>query len=233
MDFYELLGIDRDASKEEIKSAYRIMAKKYHPDVCNDENSNKIIRSLNEAKEILLDDEKRREYDESLNSIKYSKTFSNNEEETYKSKTQEHNETYSEVYVTKWEFYVSYIRKGYDKFYFKILKSLLVLISCFIFNILRSLIYIVVYLFYLFDKLIDYIAGFFIIIGTLCLFDLGFLDNIKYLSFIENNILRFCLFFFVGVLVILTKIFVVKGSVNLIAVMYNLEDTMFIKIMNM
>ena len=61
IDFYELLGISMDSTKQEIKTAYREMVKKYHPDVNKSEDSNKIIRSLNEAKEVLLDDEKRKE----------------------------------------------------------------------------------------------------------------------------------------------------------------------------
>lgn len=233
MDFYELLGINRNASKEEIKSAYRMMAKKYHPDVNSDENANKIIRSLNEAKEILLDDDKRLEYDESLEAIKCSKTFSSDEDETYKNKTQEHNETYSEVYVTKWEYYINYLKKGYDKIYIKILKSILCFINIIFFNLLRCVVYVVLYLFFLFDKLVDYFVGFLILIATLYLFDLKFLNNIKYLSFINNNILGFCLFFLLGVLVILTKIFIVRGSVNLIAILYNFEDNVFVKIINM
>lgn len=40
MDFYELLGIKRDATKEEIKKAYREMAKKYHPDVNKSKDAN-------------------------------------------------------------------------------------------------------------------------------------------------------------------------------------------------
>ena len=61
MDFYELLGIKRDATKEEIKKAYREMAKKYHPDVNKSKDANQIIISLNEAKSTLLNDEKRKE----------------------------------------------------------------------------------------------------------------------------------------------------------------------------
>ena len=71
IDFYELLGISMDSTKQEIKTAYREMVKKYHPDVNKSEDSNKIIRSLNEAKEVLLDDEKRKEYDKLLNDGNY------------------------------------------------------------------------------------------------------------------------------------------------------------------
>lgn len=233
IDFYELLGVSNTASPEEIRKAYRTLVKKYHPDVSNQENANKIIRSLNEAKEVLLDADKRKEYDESLNSIKYSKPFSNEEDESYKSKYQEHNETYSEVYVTKWEFYIHYLKNGRDKFYVKILKSLLALINSLFFNLFRCIIYVVLYLFFLFDKFVDYFAGLLILVSVLFLFGLGNMSNIKYLSFINNNVLGFCLFFFLGILVIITKIFIVKGSVNLIVFFKNLEDKVFIKIINM
>ena len=69
-------------------------------------------------------------------------------------------------------------------------------------------------------------------IAILFLFNVEFFNNIKYLSFIDNNILGFGLFLFLGVLVILTKIFIVKGSINLIAVLYNFEDRVFVKIIN-
>lgn len=70
IDYYELLGIKNDASVAEIKKAYRDMVKKYHPDINKSSDASKIIISLNEAKETLLDEDKRKEYDELLNEIK-------------------------------------------------------------------------------------------------------------------------------------------------------------------
>ncbi|MGN0992743.1 MAG: DnaJ domain-containing protein, partial [Bacilli bacterium] len=63
MNYYELLNVDRKASEEEIKKAYRSMAKKYHPDINKSPEASKIIVSLNEAKDTLLDPIKRRDYD--------------------------------------------------------------------------------------------------------------------------------------------------------------------------
>ena len=65
-NYYELLGIGRDSSLEEIKSAYQSMVNKYQPDNIKGENLNKILSSLDEARDVLLDSNKKREYDEFL-----------------------------------------------------------------------------------------------------------------------------------------------------------------------
>lgn len=63
-DYYDVLGVSRDASPEEIKKAYRQMAKKYHPDVNKeDENATEKFKEVAEAYEILGDDQKRATYD--------------------------------------------------------------------------------------------------------------------------------------------------------------------------
>ncbi len=63
-DYYKLLGINKGASKEEIKRAFRKMARKYHPDVNPDESkSGEKFKEINEAYTILNDDKKRDMYD--------------------------------------------------------------------------------------------------------------------------------------------------------------------------
>lgn len=63
-DYYKLLGITKNASKEEIKRAFRKMARKYHPDVNPDEpKSGEKFKQINEAYSILSDDKKREMYD--------------------------------------------------------------------------------------------------------------------------------------------------------------------------
>ena len=62
-DLYETLGLKRGASKDEIKSKYRELAKKYHPDVNSDKNASEKFKEISSAYEILEDDAKRQKYD--------------------------------------------------------------------------------------------------------------------------------------------------------------------------
>jgi len=64
-DYYDVLGVARNASDEEIKKAFRSLARKYHPDVAKDKkNAESRFKEINEANEVLSDPDKRRKYDE-------------------------------------------------------------------------------------------------------------------------------------------------------------------------
>ena len=60
-DYYKILGVDRKADEKTIKSAYRKLARKYHPDV--NKGKDEKFKEISEAYEVLSDPEKRRRYD--------------------------------------------------------------------------------------------------------------------------------------------------------------------------
>jgi len=62
-DFYEVLGVGKDASADEIKKAYRKLARQYHPDVNKAADAEAKFKEVNEANEVLSDDQKRAAYD--------------------------------------------------------------------------------------------------------------------------------------------------------------------------
>ena len=63
-DFYDVLGVSRDASTEEIEEAYREAVRKYHPDVSDDSDAEEKFKKAKTAKEVLTDEEKRKQYDQ-------------------------------------------------------------------------------------------------------------------------------------------------------------------------
>lgn len=65
IDYYKILGVDRNASADEIKKAYRKLARKHHPDLNpNNPEASKLFQQINEANEVLSDPENRKKYDQ-------------------------------------------------------------------------------------------------------------------------------------------------------------------------
>ena len=65
-NYYEVLGVSRDASLADIKKVYRKLVRQYHPDVCKDKDADEKTSELNQAYNTLKDPEKRAEYDAML-----------------------------------------------------------------------------------------------------------------------------------------------------------------------
>ena len=63
-DYYEVLGLQKGASQEEIKKAYRSLAKKYHPDVNKEPGAEEKFKEINEAYDTLSDEQKKARYDQ-------------------------------------------------------------------------------------------------------------------------------------------------------------------------
>jgi len=64
VDYYKALGVEKKATPEEIKKAYRKLARQHHPDVNRKPDAEKRFKEINEANEVLSDPEKRKKYDE-------------------------------------------------------------------------------------------------------------------------------------------------------------------------
>jgi len=89
VDYYKILGVHKTASTEEIKKAYRKLARKYHPDINpNNKEAHKKFQEVNEANEVLSDPEKRKKYDQYGKDWKHAEEFE-------KAKQQQRQRTYS------------------------------------------------------------------------------------------------------------------------------------------
>ena len=62
-DYYEVLGVSRSADEGEVKTAFRRLARQYHPDVSQEADAEDKFKEINEAYEVLSDEEKRARYD--------------------------------------------------------------------------------------------------------------------------------------------------------------------------
>lgn len=90
IDYYKILGLDKNASQEDIKKAYRKLARQYHPDVNpNDKEAHKKFQQINEANEVLSDPEKRKKYDEYGKDWKHAEEFAKAREQHQRQYTYE------------------------------------------------------------------------------------------------------------------------------------------------
>ncbi len=82
VDYYKVLGIERSATVKDIKSAYRKLARKFHPDLNpNDADANRKFQQINEANEVLSDLEKRKKYDQYGKDWQHAEQFENTKQQ--------------------------------------------------------------------------------------------------------------------------------------------------------
>lgn len=74
-DYYQIMGLSRDSTQEEVKRTYRKLARKYHPDVSKEPDAESKFKDLNEAYEVLKDTEKRAAYNRLANQWKAGQEF--------------------------------------------------------------------------------------------------------------------------------------------------------------
>jgi curved DNA-binding protein len=82
IDYYKILGVDKAASIDDIRKAYRKLARKHHPDLNpNDKESHKKFQQINEANEVLSDPEKRKKYDQYGKDWQHAEAFEKQRQE--------------------------------------------------------------------------------------------------------------------------------------------------------
>ncbi|MBR3162303.1 MAG: DnaJ domain-containing protein [Bacilli bacterium] len=162
INYYELLGIKKDATPEEIKKAYRIQAKKWHPDLNKDKDAANISMKLNEAKEVLLDPLKRSDYDKYLEELinpSYKKMREKEQSYNNNNYNETHNKTYEQQTYTKWEYFFTYLKYYQVSKLRKVLAFILVLIETIICSILQIINYIIALILSYTVNLISYLTS--------------------------------------------------------------------------
>lgn len=79
-NYYDILGVDKKSTQDEIKKAYRKLSKKYHPDKNKEPGSENMFKKVSEAYSVLKDDKKRQEYDDELSGTNRFSHFNFNSE---------------------------------------------------------------------------------------------------------------------------------------------------------
>lgn len=91
IDYYKILGVDKNATEEEIKKAYRKLARKFHPDLNpNDKEAERNFKAINEANEVLSNAENRKKYDKYGKDWKHAEEFEKaKQQQQYQSNSQQ------------------------------------------------------------------------------------------------------------------------------------------------
>src|SRR5580765_7680072 len=82
IDYYKILGVEKNATQDDIRKAYRKLARKYHPDLNpNDKEANKKFQQINEANEVLSDPANRKKYDQYGENWQHAEQFEKAQQE--------------------------------------------------------------------------------------------------------------------------------------------------------
>lgn len=169
INYYELLGVKKDASTDEIREAYKKLMKKWHPDLNKDENAASMSMKINEAKEILLDDEKRKDYDEYLD----NKVEMNYNRYTQAKKQEQNNNQYAQYEsnnVTKWQYLKDWLKYGNVSSVRKVIGTIFVLLESLLCLIIKYAIISVAFITFFISNFIQEIYNYLIgIFGLLLL----------------------------------------------------------------
>lgn len=170
-NYYELLGVKENASKEEIKVAYKKQMKKWHPDINKSDDAISMSAKINEAKEVLLDDTKRKDYDEYLKK-KIDENYSRyTQRKAYSENNKKEASEYEDKKVTKWQYFNDFLKHANISFYKKVLSFIGVMLEtllCFIIKCLLIIIaYIAFYISYFIRLLYSFLSPIFGILGLL------------------------------------------------------------------
>ena len=136
MNYYELLGVKEIASKDEIKDAYKKLMKKWHPDINKDKDAVNMSRKINEAKDVLLDEERRKDYDIYLK--EKTKEDYNRYTQRKTNEKASNNNTHNDKHVTKWEYlndWLKYANYSKTRKLFAVIGVVLETALCFIIKV--------------------------------------------------------------------------------------------------
>jgi len=116
-DYYKVLGLKKNATKNEVKKAYRKLARKYHPDVNpNNNQAEKKFKEINEANEVLSHPENRKKYDQYGKDWKHAEEFEKQkkQQQAYQSQQSQHNYS-DEAYSDFFESMFGGSHQGYER----------------------------------------------------------------------------------------------------------------------
>lgn len=189
MNFYEILGVKQNATQEEIKLAYKKQMKKWHPDINKDPNAINMSSKINEAKEVLLDEIKRRDYDEYLTK-KVDETYSRYTQNKRQNNTEKttQNKDYEDNMMTKWEYLNSWLKYSTASPIRKLFGTIGVLLESFLCWIIKVLLIIIAFICNLGSELLrqlfSYLSPILGLLGLLVIVQI-FINGFE--SFINEN----------------------------------------------